>query len=277
MPLHNNCGCSLEPVLDDFPGDTPLPDTVAVNEHGELGPILGGPDHEFTGPAALGPPGSPPSLEPWEWADDEVRVSLEPREARPGWGRDLTPGELGAISNYTGGGYKKLNEALREGRELTADQQELKGLLDSAIKKAGTFDKPATVWRGVNVPEPPLGAEGAFLQRAEREALVYNRLADWAEEHFKPGEEVTLGGFQSTSFGFLPAVNAAISRTSPGIIFEIRTRSGALLDDFSVFDDEAELLLGNETRYRVRKVLRRVQFEDLDNEVERTVVQLEVL
>lgn len=30
-----------------------LPETVAVHEHGELGPVLGSPEHDFTGPGDL--------------------------------------------------------------------------------------------------------------------------------------------------------------------------------------------------------------------------------
>ena len=47
MALHNHCGCSLEPLTAPR-GQSPLPDTVAVHEHGELGPVLGAPEHNFT-------------------------------------------------------------------------------------------------------------------------------------------------------------------------------------------------------------------------------------
>lgn len=47
MPLHNHCGCSLEPILDDLPV-SPVPDGVGVHEHGELGPVLTDPSHDFT-------------------------------------------------------------------------------------------------------------------------------------------------------------------------------------------------------------------------------------
>lgn len=48
MALHNNCGCSLEPLTAPHPRAAKLPDGVAVHEHGELGPMLGSPDHDFT-------------------------------------------------------------------------------------------------------------------------------------------------------------------------------------------------------------------------------------
>jgi hypothetical protein len=46
-PLHNHCGCGLEPLTE--PRDaSPLPDTVAVHDHGELGAVLADPAHSFT-------------------------------------------------------------------------------------------------------------------------------------------------------------------------------------------------------------------------------------
>lgn len=62
MPLHNNCNCSLEPNMAPHDGAVKLPDgteirpyqygpyndNVAVYDHGELGPMLGDPSHEFT-------------------------------------------------------------------------------------------------------------------------------------------------------------------------------------------------------------------------------------
>lgn len=47
FPLHNNCGCGLEPLTSER-SSTPLPETVAVHEHGELGAVLADPAHDFT-------------------------------------------------------------------------------------------------------------------------------------------------------------------------------------------------------------------------------------
>lgn len=47
MPLHNFCGCGIEP-LTDAPPVSALPSTVAVHDHGELGPVLADPNHSFT-------------------------------------------------------------------------------------------------------------------------------------------------------------------------------------------------------------------------------------
>lgn len=55
----HNCGCGVEPVvytrgfknrnaLDAYNANpTPIPESVAVNSHGELGPVLGDPSHHF--------------------------------------------------------------------------------------------------------------------------------------------------------------------------------------------------------------------------------------
>lgn len=51
MPLHNNCGCGAEPVEytrgQSFKPSSP-PDTVAIEQHGEVGPLLADPAQTFT-------------------------------------------------------------------------------------------------------------------------------------------------------------------------------------------------------------------------------------
>ena len=53
MALHNNCGCSLEPLTAPHRLAAHLPDGVAVHSHGELGAVLTSPEHSFTGPSGL--------------------------------------------------------------------------------------------------------------------------------------------------------------------------------------------------------------------------------
>lgn len=47
MPLHNHCGCGIEPLTEPQAITKPPPD-VAIREHDELGPVLADPAHEFT-------------------------------------------------------------------------------------------------------------------------------------------------------------------------------------------------------------------------------------
>lgn len=52
MPLHNRCGCGLDPIMREVAVST-TPAGVAVHNHGELGPLLTDPAHEFTGPSDI--------------------------------------------------------------------------------------------------------------------------------------------------------------------------------------------------------------------------------
>jgi hypothetical protein len=61
-PLHNNCGCTLEPIevgsdvsTDDFVSFAPgsVFDDVEIQEHGELGPVITNKHDNFTGPQDL--------------------------------------------------------------------------------------------------------------------------------------------------------------------------------------------------------------------------------
>ena len=58
-PLHNRCGCSLEPLTRPHPRAAYLPSGAAierdyaVHEHGELGATLTDPDHSFDGPSVV--------------------------------------------------------------------------------------------------------------------------------------------------------------------------------------------------------------------------------
>lgn len=48
MALHNHCGCGLEPLTEPHPLASTLPNGVSVRSHGELGPVLTDPAHDFT-------------------------------------------------------------------------------------------------------------------------------------------------------------------------------------------------------------------------------------
>ena len=52
MPLHNRCGCGLDPVMQEVTVSS-TPEGVAVHQHGELGPLLTDPNYEFTGPSDI--------------------------------------------------------------------------------------------------------------------------------------------------------------------------------------------------------------------------------
>jgi hypothetical protein len=61
QPLHNNCGCTADPIVRSItssePQDSYAPgeifDQVAIEEHGELGPVITDKNYKFTGPDDL--------------------------------------------------------------------------------------------------------------------------------------------------------------------------------------------------------------------------------
>jgi hypothetical protein len=192
----------------------------------------------------------------------------------------LTEAERKAVEQYTfGGGWKPLNEALRDGRPLTDAQKEMVRLLDSAIAKAPPLSGDTTMYRGVNFGGQgmPTGADLAGLSRDARESAVRTAIADWAEKTYQPGDTFQLGGFQSTSRDAQPALDASLSRTNPGVIFEIDAKKGLDLTGLGSksVDDEREVLLSRFTTYRVDSVVRSEEFETATgNMVTRTVVRV---
>jgi hypothetical protein len=194
------------------------------------------------------------------------------------WASGLSDKERTTLQKYTGTETSQsLNEALREGRALTREQAEMVRYLDTAIAKAPTFEAEKTLYRGVNFASGLPGAEElARLDQSAREAMVRESVASWAEDTFPAGRQFSLGGYQSTSTGVDPALDASLSRRSPGVIFKIRARTGAPLDALSRWDDEQEYLLSRRTLYRVTGVRRSVTFErSSGREVQRTVVNVD--
>ncbi len=160
---------------------------------------------------------------------------------------------------------------------MTADQQAHVALLDDAIAK-GTF--AGVVYRGVNfgresMPSPSYlaGRPQSFVEDSVRDAV-----ADYAERRFPVGKVFELGGYQSTSVGTQPALDAALSRTNPGIVCEINAKRGLEVGDMAAgrVDDEGEVLLSRATKYRVLGVKRRKSFETSGGSTShRTVVIVE--
>lgn len=188
------------------------------------------------------------------------------------WAGTLTPTESEALSYYTTSGYQDLNEALRSGTDLTADQQAMVAAIDSAITKAGDLPDPVTVWRGIDMgPVAPTDILNPVSQEDRTRELV----AEWAQQNFPVGASVELGGYQSTSLNVDPALDASLSRKSPGVVFEIDAHAGAYLQPLTQFEDERELLLARDTTYQVTGVEPKVYFErDSGSIVTRAVVHL---
>ena len=208
---------------------------------------------------------------------DELRFGQDPPAGAESYVDELELEEREAVLDYTTGGYRELNGRLWRDLELSPEQAALARRLDSTIAKAGDLPEPAVVWHGTKVGPTldSLGAEGVGLSREAREELLERRLADWAEETYAVGSEITFPGFTSTSLRSDAALDASLSTSSPGIVFEIVATRGAYVQPVTRFDDEWEILLARGSRFRVVNVIRRATFErDSGATPARTVVQV---
>lgn len=185
--------------------------------------------------------------------------------------------EQEAIRGYTGGGYSRINEALRDSGGA-ADEATVRQL-DSVTGRRWLAD-PVTVVRGVRVGLTR--TEIAPLDRNVGHAEVIAATKAKAASLFPVGATVNLGPhYQSSSVYIEPALDRTETRAgslggtwSAGIIFRVRTRQGAPLHAFSQFDDEGELLLPRNFRGRVRGIGVET-FETYASQHERVVVDIE--
>lgn len=244
---------------------------------------LGMEEHDEPAPEAK-PAGESAARPGYEFEPDDVfRTGGDPIPAPDGW--NLTDREIESVAKYTRGAYGPVNENLRDGTPQKPAGDQLVADLDSVIAKAGELPEPRVVYRGVSIPwweGMPRELDLALLDREARMDRISESFADWTEGQFQEGDELELPAFQSTSTDVSAPLNAATGKTTPGLMFEILAHNGAPLTALSgetgSFDDEAELLLPRNSRFRVRHVIRRVEFvQDLDHSSWRTVVQLEQL
>ena len=202
--------------------------------------------------------------------------------AQDKWAEGLSAEDKNALHEYsrgagTNGPSQRLNEALRQGRELTDEQSDMVERLDRVVESSPPFTGERELWRGVNFGNEgmPSGQALVMLNRAEREERIFSGVSGFAQRRFAEGSVVSLGGYQSTSVDIEPALDAALSRSNPGVMFKIAATRGVPLHKFSNFDDEKEFLLSRHTKYRVNKVEPSVRLERLDgSSVFRTVVHV---
>jgi ADP-ribosyltransferase exoenzyme len=159
-----------------------------------------------------------------------------PRPAKEGWHKTLTQDERGALKFYTTDmGARNVNHYLRgKGSFASWERRSLDatiGHMDRAIAKAGTFDTPVEVWRGLS------GARHG------------------ATAMFKEGRTVQVKNYSSTSFSKRQATEFVGSPTEGGgALLRIIAKRGAYLHDKSVTDKpkEQELVLPRNSKFKVR-------------------------
>lgn len=170
-----------------------------------------------------------------------------------------TEAERSALMDYTGGGYKEINAALREGAELGPDRAKQVAALDEMIRRR-TETAPFELWRGERPRGNWLagrGAEMAGLSEDARVERTFQLMLAHAERTFPTGSTFKDEAFVSTSESLLPANDAAVDPggfgRSPnnGWIFKIVDAKGMPVRQITRYDDEFEWLIARETTFEV--------------------------
>lgn len=190
--------------------------------------------------------------------------------------RKLTAEEISAIREYTRGGNKRINPALREAARLGEADANLVRVLDEimAQRRAGA----PVLYRGEPTGKQPLvgrGGDLVGLSQLEREARVRQLTDEYIRNQYKVGAVINHPAFVSTSEKLGPALDASVGRDTPGVVFRIRNGQGVNVSAQSSFDDEDEWVLPRDTKLKVTRVSREVFDTPSGGTVERTVVDVE--
>lgn len=267
-PAHPNCRCDVLLIPDAIP-----PDLAAMSD-AELDATIAG----LLGDGLL--PTVPTSSSPQPQFPSATEIRVGERYADlPGeraWLDALTPEQRSALRDYTSksGDFSadELNYLLRQG-DLSAEQAERVALIEDAIRQArasGITPGDKFLYRGQQ-----LDLSGPVFGLTDDEIIA--RVHELALQRYPIGTEVNLGrgSFISTSTDVTPALDAALSRQSPGVVFEILPTRGAPLQSVTRYDDEYEFLIDRGQRFRVVDVQSNVEFWDSGGDSRfRTVVQL---
>lgn len=201
-PAPNSPPPGGRPIRLPVPGRNPhLPGDANVPGGAPKPPINGSPK--------LGDGDPPPGQHP---APDDQNPSIPAGV--------LSSDDLGALADYSGPGYREMNNALRSG-EMDASQQIRIEAVKTALAKLPPYEGP--VIRGTNLPPEILA-------------------------RYRPGEVITEDAFVSTT------TNAGVARSptfAGNVEFRILSKTGRDISSFSLFPEEREILFPPGTKFYV--------------------------
>jgi hypothetical protein len=200
------------------------------------------------------PSGETPAAKPSDKVRDHAKqgtFTIQREYAAEGdaWGKKLSSGERKALDLYTGDGFERINNTLRQQGGVGAGIKGSVNSLDSAIAK-NTLAQDTFVYRGVS-KKVLAGA--------------------------KPGAVITDKGYPSTSLDFSAAAHFAGIAEGGGVVTRIRVpkgrKAGAVDGLNKKYPDENEVLLPRGTRF---KVVGKSKVSGAGG-LRRTVIDLEVI
>lgn len=145
------------------------------------------------------------------------------------WRDNIPEEQLQAVENYTGSSYRGIRKA-QLGEELPESVREKyqreAELVEQAFETAPNYD--GEIYRGID------------------------DISDDAYDTLVNSDEITFDAVASASKK--EKVGRRYSGSRNGIVFKIQSKTGVDVSDISVFEDEAEVVVKNNTKFKVKDV-----------------------
>lgn len=152
------------------------------------------------------------------------------------WKSKITPEQRSSIREYTETSYQNLNMAMRscppEFKCLDKAQQQMYQHIEEVIEKAGRFEEPITVYRGIS-----------YLPHVVKTEFLKN-----AREFLKSGRDYKMPSLTSTSLD--PITGLKGFSVEESVAFRIQAKSGIDVSGISAYD-EKEIIQSAKTKYKV--------------------------
>ncbi len=169
----------------------------------------------------------------------------KPNAALPDAARPALTAKQGKAANlYTKQEYIPINKALRSGKSLEGKSAKVDAELQAALKEAKPFDKPVTVYRGLQ------------FQPGKNDLP---KLLDKMKEATGTGKALQFAGYSSTTTNEknIYPEKGEESAFAGGVVLEIEAAHGLDMKSFSDHPNEDELLLNHNSRFTVESVEQR--------------------
>jgi hypothetical protein len=197
---------------------------------------------------------------------DSIETLAELQREGQAWRDKLTEDESDEVYDYQATGYLVVNAHLRGDGQEEWNSRAARYIkhLDSAIAKAPKAPKERILYRSIFIPK------AVANQPLPEGTTKKNRRDAWIDSQFEPGAIVEFPEYLSTSVDSDLVVRTDKTKTrhkGNHAVLEIISKSGAVLHQdsrrasYGVQDDEKEILLPRNMKFRVVKVFREVEFE----------------
>jgi hypothetical protein len=222
-------------------------------------------------------------------AHEEVENDVQLAESKAEM-KKLNKEQRNAVSIFTSNNYKWINGALygmnsflrEEGYVYPRNPNLSVGFEKPVAKMAFEETKfrvettPSQAADYINLLDKamhaaPLKSRVVYRGVAEHSEHIDYDVSGYIKKNYSLGQEVVFDAYQSTTTSPTTAVNYA---REDGIIFEMKTISGVNAHAISHYEDEQEIVIPRQTRWKVVGVHENVKYSTRDKKVDATVVQM---